>query len=78
MRMTLRQLGLYLGHIPSIMAREAITNSIVAAMPHMDEDVRQQVLHEWSIAANPGQKPPTSSEKIGFDDFASEIKQRLV
>jgi len=75
MRLTLRQLGVYLGHIPVIMAREAITQSMVASMPYLDEDDRASVLNDWSRVA--GTKSPTAAEPISFEEFKQDIKRRV-
>lgn len=58
------------------MAKEAMMSAMVASLPHMEEETRAEVLNDWARAAD--QEPVTSGEKIGFDDFASEIKQRIM
>lgn len=67
---------MYLGHVPAIMAREAMTQAVVTSMPYLDEDVRAEVLTEWARTA--GTKPPETTERISMEDFRNEIKQRIV
>jgi hypothetical protein len=78
MRLTLRQLSLYLNHIPTIMAKEALTAAQVASTPHMDEESRLNVLTDWSVVAGTLPPEPESVERISFDDFSREIKQPIV
>lgn len=76
MRLTLRQLGVYLGHIPVILAKEAMTASLVASMPYMEEESRLEVLHDWAIIA--GTEPPEAGERISFEDFKqTDMQQRI-
>jgi len=76
MRMTLRQLSLWHGHIPVIMAKEAMTAAVVASMPYMEEESRIEVLRDWAEVA--GTEAPEQGERISFEDFTQEIKQRIV
>lgn len=75
MRLTLRQLSVYLSHVPAIMAREAMTAAVVSSMPYMDEDARAEVLQEWARTA--GAKPADMADRISMDDFREDIKKRV-
>lgn len=77
MRLTLRQLSVYIGHIPTIMAKEAMTSSVIASMPYMDDETRNEVLRDWQIVSG-GEASVGVPDKIEFKDFAQEIKQRIV
>jgi hypothetical protein len=74
MGLTLRQLSVYLSHVPAIMAREAMTATVVTSMPYMDEDARMEVLQEWARAA--GSKIETA-DRISMEDFREDIKKRV-
>lgn len=77
MRMTLRQLSLYLNHIPTIMAKEAMTASVVASVPYMETETRHELLTDWStVAGTTPPEPPT--ERISFEEFSREIQQPIV
>jgi len=76
--MTLRQLSVWLNHIPVIMAREAISASLVASMPYMDEDMRGEVMRSWQGTA--GQDVTAGvPERQSFEDFVrSDMRERIV
>lgn len=73
--MTLRQLSVYLGHIPAILAREAMLNATITALPHMDEEARASVLSDWAGAA--GVEIETL-DKVSFEEFTKEIQERVI
>jgi uncharacterized protein YcsI (UPF0317 family) len=78
MRLTLRQLSVYQSHIPSLMAQEAMTQSVVASVPYMDEETRGEVMRDWQAVA--GQEVTAGvPERISFDDFVKgDMKERVV
>jgi hypothetical protein len=77
MRLTLRQLSVYLEHIPAIMAKEALTQSMVASMPYMDDDTRNEVLRDWQAVAG-HEVTAGVPERVSGDDVIEAIKERVV
>lgn len=81
--MTLRQLSVYIGHIPAIMAKEALIESVVASLPHMDEESRAAVIASWNVQAT-GRVPETVSEawqgdRVSFEEFVrGDMKERIM
>lgn len=73
MGLTLRQLSVYLSHVPAIMAREAMTAAVVSSMPYMEEDSRMEVLQEWARTA--GSKPIETADRISMDEFTQDIRR---
>ena len=71
MRLTLRQLSVYLNHIPVIMAKEAMTQSVISSMPHMDEETRAEVLRDWAAIAG---TDLATADPISEEDFREDIK----
>jgi len=65
-----------------IVAKEAMLQSVVASMPYMDDENRTNVLRSWAEVADEPfvekEKPlPPNTDRISFEDFKHEIKQRI-
>lgn len=84
MRMTVRQLQTWLAHIEVIKASEALEAGTVAALPHMDQENRQEIVGGWQEIVDPGSSSEIGGsetggiERISFEDFRTQIKQGVV
>ena len=76
--MTLRQVLLYLEHVPTIQAQEALLAVTVASAAAHGGEFAESVVASWrEMAGLPPHDRDDDAEKITFEDFQMLIKRPL-
>lgn len=76
MSLTVRQLRTYLSHIPRIRASELLDSAMVASVPHLEAEARQELLDAWQEDAGLGARDE-QVERVSFEDFVTEIRKGI-